>query len=159
MMAAIANTSPIILLAKVGRLALLPELYGQVFVPPAVLNELRAKPGAAGSEVERFLGFAGRIRSPENDLLVRALSVDLGPGEAEAITLASEVSGGLLIMDDAEGRRVARGLGLHVTGLLGVLIEAKARGAVSAVGPLLDQLMAEGLWLSEEMRKLLEHFG
>lgn len=41
-MPAIADASPLILLAKVGRLALLAELYGQVVVPPAVVNELRA---------------------------------------------------------------------------------------------------------------------
>jgi predicted nucleic acid-binding protein len=49
-----------------------------------------------------------------------------------------------LVTDDAEGRRVARGFGLRVTGLLGVLIEAKVRGLLPAVGPVLDQFMAEG---------------
>lgn len=74
-------------------------------------------------------------------------------GEAEAIALASEIPDALLIMDDAEGRRVAQRLGLRVTGLLGVLIEARLRRIVPAVTPLLDQLVAEGLWLSEVMRK------
>jgi predicted nucleic acid-binding protein len=40
-----------------------------------------------------------------------------------------------------------------VTGLLGILIEAKVRRVVPAVNPLLDQLVAEGLWLSEAMRR------
>lgn len=122
MMAAVADTSSIILLAKVGRLGLLRELYGEVFVPPAVAAELRGKPDAASQEVEAFIESPGCVRSPGNILLVERLSASLGTGEAEAIALAAEVPGGLLIMDDAEERRVARGLGLRVTGLLGVLI-------------------------------------
>jgi len=58
-------------------------------------------------------------------------------------------------MDDAEGRRVARGLGIRVTGLLCVLIEAKERGSISAISPLLDPLIAEGFWLSEAMRRIV----
>ena len=61
----------------------------------------------------------------------------------------------LLAMDDSEGRRVARELGLGVTGLLGLLIEAKARGLIPAIGRLLDQLVAEGFWLSEVMRRIV----
>lgn len=133
-MPAIADASPLILLAKVRRLALLAELYGQVVIPPAVVNELQAKPDLTFPEVERFLRSPGFVRSPENDLLVRALAVDLGPGEAEAIALATEVPGALLIMDDSEGRRIARGLGLHVTGSLGVLIEAMRKRILDAVG-------------------------
>ncbi len=154
-MAAVADTSSIILLAKVGQLRLLQQLHGQVFVPPAVAAELRAKPDAASQVVEAFIESPGYVRSPEKRLLVQALSADLAAGEAEAIALAAEVPGALLIMDDAEGRRVARGLNLHMTGLLGVLIEGKGRGLISAISPLLDQLMAEGFWLSEAMRRIV----
>ncbi len=154
-MAAVADTSAVILLAKVERLAILRELYGEVYVPPAVAAELRAKHDVASQEVEGFIGMPGCIRRPQNAALVQALSADLGIGEAEAIAFATEVPDGLLIMDDSEGRRVARELGLRVTGLLGVLIEAKARGLISAISPLLDQLVAEGFWLSETMRRVV----
>lgn len=116
---------------------------------------MRAKPDAASQEVERFLRSPGCVRAPQNTLLVQALSADLGIGEAEAIALGAEIPDGLLIMDDSEGRRVARGLGLRVTGLLGILIEAKTRGLIFAVAPLLDQLIAEGFWVSEAMRRIV----
>lgn len=154
-MAAVADTSAIILLAKVGQLALLQELYGEVLVPPAVAAELRAKPDPASQDMEAFIGSPGCVRSPKSALLVQGLSTDLGTGEAEAIALAAEVPGRLLIMDDGEGRRVARGLDVPVTGLLGVLTEAKARGCLSAIRPVLDQLVAEGFWLSEGMRRVV----
>lgn len=151
-MAAVADTSPLILLAKVNWLTLLSELYGEVLIPPAVVTELRVKSDAISPELDRFIKSA-RVQAPETAIQVRALSADLGMGEAEAIALASEIPETLLIMDDAEGRCVAQRLGLRVTGLLGVLIEAKLRRIVPAVTPLLDQLVAEGLWLSEAMRR------
>jgi predicted nucleic acid-binding protein len=151
-MAAVVDTSPLILLAKVTRLTLLPELYQEVLIPPAVAMELQAKPDALSPEFDRLTRSA-RVQAPENAAQVQALSVDLGMGEAEAIALSLEIPDAILIMDDAEGRRVARRLGLRVTGLLGILIEAKARRVIPAVNPLLDQLVAEGLWLSEAMRR------
>ncbi|MBI3393072.1 MAG: DUF3368 domain-containing protein [Nitrospirae bacterium] len=56
-------------------------------------------------------------------------------------------------MDDYAGRRVARTLGLPVTGLLGVLVEAKGRGLLPSVAPILDRLIGEGFWVSDAMRK------
>lgn len=44
---------------------------------------------------------------------------------------------------------------VEVTGILGVLLEAKAGGLLSAVGPELDQLMAQGFWLSDAMRLIV----
>ncbi|HLC42596.1 MAG TPA: hypothetical protein VJO34_13360 [Methylomirabilota bacterium] len=54
-MAAVADTSPLILLAKINRLTLLLELYHEVFVPPAVAMELQAKPDAISPELDRFI--------------------------------------------------------------------------------------------------------
>jgi len=151
-MAAVADTSPLILLAKVNRLTLLQDLYGDVLIPPLVAMEVRAKPDSTPPELDQFIG-SGRIRVPQNRAQVQRLSVHLGMGEAEAIALASELPGAVLIMDDAEGRRAAQRLGVRVTGVLGVLIKAKVRGIIPAIAPILDQLVAEGFWLSEAMRR------
>ena len=151
-MAGVADTSPLIFLAKVNRLTLLPELYREVFIPPAVATELRAKPDRTSSELNRFIG-SSRVQAPGNTTQVETFSAYLGIGEAEAIALAMEIPDAILIMDDAEGRRMAQSLGLRVTGLLGVLIEAKVRKLLPAISPIVDQLVAEGLWLSEAMRR------
>lgn len=150
-MAAVADTSPLIFLAKVNRLTLLPELYREVFLPPAVETELRAKPDRAWPELDRFIASA-RIQAPANVTQIQSFSA-LGIGEAEAIALTMEIPDAVLIMDDAEGRRMAQSLGLRVTGLLGILIEAKVRELLPAISPIVDQLIAEGLWLSEAMRR------
>ena len=77
------------------------------------------------------------------------LPVDLGPGEREAIALALETAADLVVLDDQAGRRLARARGLQVTGTVGVLVEARARGLLPALRPELDRLRAAGLWLAE----------
>jgi predicted nucleic acid-binding protein len=44
----------------------------------------------------------------------------LDPGEAEAIALVLELSAGLILLDEKDGRSMADRAGLRVTGLLGV---------------------------------------
>jgi hypothetical protein len=63
--------------------------------------------------------------------------------EAEAIALAVETEADLLLMDERLGRQMARRRGLAYTGLIGVLLEAKRRGHLSAVKPLLDDLFTK----------------
>lgn len=54
--------------------------------------------------------------------------------------MASELQADLLLIDEADGREVARKMGLRYTGLLGVLLEAKTRKLLPAVSTELDRL-------------------
>lgn len=74
----------------------------------------------------------------------------LGEGEQEAIALAVQLHA-LLVIDDYAARQVARSLGLAVTGTAGVLIEAKARGILPAVLPVLEAMRSNGYWLSDAL--------
>lgn len=71
----------------------------------------------------------------------------LGPGERQAIALACEQDA-LLLMDDRQGRIAARRLGLTVSGVVGVLIQAKAAGLISSVREVLEEIRLQGYWLS-----------
>jgi len=61
------------------------------------------------------------------------LASDLDAGEAEAITLATEIPADVLLIDEKEGRSQARQAGLPVRGVLGVLLRAKRMGAIASV--------------------------
>ncbi|MFZ5497088.1 MAG: DUF3368 domain-containing protein [Verrucomicrobiota bacterium] len=63
-------------------------------------------------------------------------------------------------MDEAAGRAVARRLGLTVTGIVGLLLEAKRRGHLARLKPTLDRLRQGGFWLSDQIyREVLRSAG
>ncbi len=75
---------------------------------------------------------------------VEALREQLDPGEAVA---------DLRLLDEKRGRRVAESRGLEVTGLLGVLDEAKTRGLIARCQPGLDEMIrVTGFWIGDDPR-------
>jgi len=76
------------------------------------------------------------------------LVADLGPGETGVLLLGMERTEPVVILDDALARRHAEVLGFQLTGTLGILLDAKRRGLVPAVAPLLDDLQRLGFRLS-----------
>jgi predicted nucleic acid-binding protein len=84
---------------------------------------------------------------------IRGVISRLDLGEQQAVALAYERKA-LLVIDDRMGRVTARRLGLAVTGLVGVLVQAKDCGLISAVRPLLEDIRRWGYWLSDELLDL-----
>jgi predicted nucleic acid-binding protein len=148
----ISNTSPIINLAAVGQLVILQQLYETVLIPDAVYSELTSGDGAqpGGTEVQTLPWI--ETKSVTNQALVTALQMELDPGEAAAIALAVELKADLLLLDERQGRAIAARFGLRFVGLLGVLIEAKHKGCIMAVKPILDDLVTKaGFWVSQPL--------
>ena len=136
----VSNTSCLIGLETIGRLDLLEQLYPQLLIPPAVAIEW-------GTPVPHWI----LCQSIQNKALAQALSLQLGPGEAEAIALAVEIGAQRLILDDQRARRIAVQLHVPVTGTVGVALAAKQQGFLPLVRPLFDDLKAAGFWLSDPL--------
>lgn len=99
------------------------------------------------------------VREP-SDASLNALSEELGDGERAALALAIERDADLVVLDDQEGRRVAKQRGLSVTGTIGVLVEARATGQIDSLRSELDRVVEAGLWISESFyERLLREFG
>ncbi|WP_287452736.1 DUF3368 domain-containing protein [Leptolyngbya sp. UWPOB_LEPTO1] len=128
------------------------QLYGTVFIPEAVYRELTDPnfPVAGATEVQTFDWI--QTRAVSDRILVEALSNELDIGEAEAIALAVEIQADQVLIDERRGRLVANRLNLRYTGILGILVEAKSKGLITEVRPLLDALMNEaGFWVAEPL--------
>ncbi|MCY6489097.1 DUF3368 domain-containing protein [Leptolyngbya sp. GGD] len=129
------------------------QLYGTVFIPEAVYRELIDPnfPVAGATEVQTF-GWL-QTRAVSDRTLVEALSNELDIGEAEAIALAVEIQADQVLIDERRrGRLVANRLNLRYTGILGILVEAKSKGLITEVRPLLDALINEaGFWVAEPL--------
>ncbi|MBW4551554.1 MAG: DUF3368 domain-containing protein [Aphanocapsa sp. GSE-SYN-MK-11-07L] len=146
----VSDTSPINNLAAINQLNLLQKLYSTVIIPAAVYRELTDPnfPVAGATEVQTFDWI--QTRQITNLAMLEALSQDLDPGEAEAIVLALEIGADQVLIDERRGRLIADRLNLNYTGILGILIEAKRRGLIISVKPLLDSLINQaGFWVAE----------
>jgi predicted nucleic acid-binding protein len=137
----VSDTSPVLSLARIGRLDLLRVLYQQVLIPSSVYQELKASssqpPGQIDFDAVPWL----IVATPLDRRRVEELREDLDLGEAEAIVLAMERRADLLLIDERRGRRVAHASGLAITGLLGVVAQAKRSGLIDAARPVLDDLI------------------
>jgi predicted nucleic acid-binding protein len=145
----VSNTTPLSSLLKIGKTHLLQALYGTLTIPPEVAAELdQAGPIHAGWREQ--LGFV-RVAEPSiDDPVVKLLGAELDPGEAAAIALARRLNSDLLIVDDMAGRRLARRLGLSITGTVGVVLAAAERRHVDDPFAVLRELRTSGgLWLSD----------
>jgi hypothetical protein len=93
----------------------------------------------------------------QDQTLVNILLLELDRGEAEALALAAELKADLLLIDESKGRAIAARLGFVHIGLLGMLVQAKQRGLIVAVKPILDDLIARaGFWSAELYQRVLQ---
>jgi predicted nucleic acid-binding protein len=144
----VSNTTPLITLAGVGMLDLLPALYQEIWVPDQVEAEYQngIRPGEPALRNLSWL----RILPVQADADVAAM---LDAGEAAALTLARQCNARLVLMDEMAGRRVATTLGFRIAGTLGILLEAKQHALLTAVAPIIDQMVAQGRRISPTLRR------
>ena len=150
----VADTSPLIFLARINLLDALPRMFHQVLLPPQVLQEATIdarRPGAQGVTKAVEAGWLEVVAPTRKaDLTRLARMVDLG--EAAAIALANELGVQGLLIDDAAGRRLAAAEGLVPVGTLGVLIRAQREGLVTDAPARLSALEAAGLRMDAGLR-------
>jgi predicted nucleic acid-binding protein len=153
-MPVVSNTSPLLNLAVIGHLDLLRQQFGEVWIPPGVVGELRVGEGLPGSAPVAEAIEAGWIQVTQvaDQALVSTLQRELDQGEAEAIALALQVQAARVLLDEREGRRVAKMLGLQVTGVLGVLLRAREAGHLPSLRDSMERLRNEaGFHIGDEL--------
>ena len=158
----VADTGPIIGLAKIGRISLLKKLATEVLIPPIVHKEIYGKIGSESDQIDKALSdFVHVVNLGSLELNIDEPLINLGEGEKQSIFLASTLKKEvLLLIDDRAGRQAADNLNISKIGLVGILLLAKKKGLIDNVGTLLQELRTAGYWLSDEVitvaRKLAE---
>ena len=146
----IADSSPLIGLARIGQLGLRPKLARRIGVPRAVWTEVTSArtdaPGASEVAAQTW------IEVLEADWQVVApLLIMVGQGEAEAIALAQRESSSILLLDDLRARKLADRLGLRRMGTVALLGQAKREGMIPKLKPVLDALVANEIYIRPEL--------
>ena len=140
-MSIIVNSTPLISLALISQLSLLPKIFGDIYLPRAVYNEVIVN-GKGKSGYTQLLAIDWfQIADPVNVPLKQSIMLQLDEGEAEVITIAKDKEIPLICIDEFAGHQYASLLGLDVIGTLGILLIAKKRGYITAVKPLCDRLL------------------
>jgi uncharacterized protein len=149
-MTIVADAGPILSFARANQLELFQQVMSDLTIPDAVYEDIvvrgAGKPGATevqGASWIQRLAVRDRV-------FVDQLPPKLHLGEREAIALAKE-QGAALLVDEREARREAIRQGIAVLGSLTILREAKTRGIIPRVTPILDELIAAGMYISEPL--------
>ena len=147
----IVNSTPIIALSSINKLGLLKELYGTVIIPNAVKDEIEAKSKSkAQSQLEASFEWI-HVEMIKNVAQKQIFKTQLHDGEVEVMILGQELHADLLVIDDYMAREYAKYLGFNIIGTVGILLLAKSRGIILEVKPLVDGLIANGIYISNRL--------
>jgi hypothetical protein len=148
----VSDTTPLSELAKIGKVALLSNIFGKVIIPDEVANEIAA---ANNSLVTAVLlqkhNFELRSVSNPQKVLDLFHNTKLDLGECAAILLAEELQADQLLIDDLAARKEAQKRGLPMIGTVGILVIAKQQGLITSVKEVLDELIANGTRISQTL--------
>ncbi len=145
----VADTSPIISLSVIGKLDLLKDIFEEFIIPEEVYRELTKNDKPYSEMLKSFL--KTNVRSINNHIAVEMLNFEIDKGESEAIILAIENNIKTILIDDYKARQVAMYKNLNVIGTIGLLLKAKMSGLIKEIKPLLDNLIAHNIRISNEL--------
>ena len=135
----VSNSSPLIYLTKIGRLNLIKNVYGKIWIPEAVFNEAVTQGKILkitdASIIEEAVGkwiLKERIKA-ETEIKYAFLDENdkIGLGEKQALKLCKQLNADIFIVDDKEARRVSRILKINPIGTCGILVQAHRKGLIS----------------------------
>ncbi|OEU57964.1 MAG: hypothetical protein BA871_15455 [Desulfuromonadales bacterium C00003096] len=141
----VSNSSPLIALAKIGML----DVLSGVVITKAVFDEITKPKREYAKELHEW--GKDKIIEVKSRKAVEYLELMIDRGEAETIVLAEELNVDAVLIDDLKARKIANLRGLNIIGTIGVLLDAKERGFISEIKPLLEELMKKKIRISKEL--------
>lgn len=154
-MIVVVDSSVLIGLGAINRLALLHDLYGEVVIPQAVADEVIDYGRDPDTSHQVAEASWIRIVEAENQLAVKVLLHPLDLGEAEVIVLTQELGADLAAVDERLAREKLESLGVRVVGTLAILLEAKRAGLVEQVRVEVDKLRRVKFAMSQSLIEII----
>jgi predicted nucleic acid-binding protein len=152
-MIVVSNATPLISLSLINQLGLLKALYGQVYIPHAVYEEVVTKgKGRPGAQEVAQADWIVVSEVPEVALgTVQPQPTALHAGEIEAMELALWLQAELVILDERLARKIAEAQGLNIVGTVGILKHARDRGLLADLKGALEELRSSGIRISYKL--------
>ena len=143
-MIVVADSSPLVILAKLRCFDLLNKIYAKVSISTEVHREVVVSgaglPGA--SEVANASWVEVRAVQPARLAAAIGQKHALGAGELSTILLAKEIGADTVLLDDHKARRLAANEGLRVRGSVGLLESFYVQGHLADLREAFRQLRA-----------------
>ena len=153
-MVVVSDSSPLVYLAVLADFALLPALYREILIPPAVWMEVveqgigfPVREAALQAAAEGWLKVVELEAPVAEPILISGHKLHLG--EAQVIRLGEQLRADVLLIDDRQAVDKARSMGFRVVPTMAILIEAKRKGMIRSVKEKADRLRASRFHLAE----------
>ncbi len=158
----VSDATPLIYLAKIGKLNLLRELFGQVQIPPEVRKEVvdrgKEKGYPDAISIERAIDDGWLVTHPltgkeqgMSKVLAQVAGIDIG--EAQTIFLAKRKNEREVLIDQTNAREAALQLNLTPRGTIYVVIVALKKKMLTKeeAVQMLDRLIEANFYMSVEI--------
>jgi predicted nucleic acid-binding protein len=149
-MIVVSNATPLIAMAMADRFDLLRSIFGRIYIPPGVYEEVVEEGGERFGAMEVRQAAWIQVIEAKDKLAIEVLEDDLGKGESETIVLAREMQADWVLVDERLARRKLELLHVPTIGTLGILLKAKELGLLHTIGPEVDKLRARGFRLGKQ---------
>jgi uncharacterized protein len=141
----VADSSPLVILTKLGCFDLLNKLFRRLDISAEVYHEVvvagAGLPGA--TEVANAKWVEVRNLQNQADLLAAQQNYALGVGELSTILLGKELRVDAVLLDDYKARKLATAEGLQVRGSVGLLETFYLRGYLTDLRATFRQLITD----------------
>jgi uncharacterized protein len=150
---AVADASPLVILAKLGCFDFLNRVFPRVYISPEVHYEVvvagAGLPGA--SEVSKAVWI--EVKAVENSagLPLAQRQHGLGPGEMSTILLAKELGANPVLLDDYRARKLAKAEGLEILGSVGLLETFYRRRYLTDLRDVFRQLLVHNVYIDSRL--------
>jgi len=150
----VSNATPLIYLAKIGRIGLLKGVFGEVLIPEKVKVEVVDRGKERGEKDASLVEKAirkGWLRILKTERI--EVPIKLEAGELAVLSLAKAQGIREVLVDEASARMAARLLDLTPRGTVFILLKALEKGEIDLEEFLhiLDELVKQGFRLKEEV--------
>jgi len=143
----IADTGAIISLVHVGQLDLIKKVFGDYYIAEAVWSELNKyeNPDFDKTILNELKNRVMPIKSKNN------LTMVMDFGESESVILYEELDADFLLIDDYKARNIAELLDIKCIGSIGLVVKAKQKGLITALGPIFSKWISTGRYFSKKL--------
>ena len=129
-MIVVSDSTPIIHIAKAGRLDILFSLYKDILITKEVYREVVEEGLILQQEdalaIKEHIGKRIHVNNPSSSSRHLIEKYSIHKGEADSIQLALENNG----LNESDGRNAAKSEGIQVKGSIGILFEALKEGTI-----------------------------